>query len=127
MRRLFFFSLSFVLWIGCGSEDPFSLEESVVTQIQPVITRLSPATGTVGDTITLFGAGFSTVAQSNIVSIGGTSLSAESYSLVASPVGSEIESLTVTLPAGVTSGTTSVFVTVFEFTSNSDITFTVTP
>ena len=127
MRRLLFFFLSFVLWIGCGSEDPLSLEESVVTQIQPVVTRLSPVTGTVGDTITLFGAGFSIVAQSNIVSIGGTSLSAESYSLVTNPVGSEIESLTVTLPAGVTSGTASVFVTVFEFTSNSDITFTVTP
>lgn len=113
---------------GCGSgNESTEINSSVATQSLPVITRISPVSGRTGDTITIFGFGFSAQPGINIVSVGTASTTASIYALVNPPTAGEIESLTFTIPTGATTGTHSVFVTVFENTSNANVQLTVNP
>ncbi len=122
--------LSVVLFLalGCGSgqETAADFDATVSTQAPPFINRVNPTSGRAGDTITLFGLGFSTAAAGNIVTAGGAATSAATYALVNPPAGGEIEQLTFTIPTGVGTGAGNVFVTVFENTSNTTA-FTVNP
>ena len=116
------------LLLGCGSTaDPLALPPSVAIQSVPVIKRISPTSGRVGDTLTLFGFGFSTAPGDNIITVGGKATAAETYALVDPPTDGEIEQLTFKVPTGATTGASGVFVTVFELTSNADVQFTVNP
>ena len=111
----------------CGNEDLAPIDPSVATSSLPVITRISPATGAIGTTATIFGYGFSTNPLVNMVSVGGTTTTAATYALVSPPIAGEIESLTFTIPTGAPLGVQPIFVIVFDNTTNTDITFTVTP
>lgn len=102
-------------------------DASVATQTLPFVHRVSPAAAQGGDSITLFGFGFSTEPGNNIIHVEGTTTRAATYALVDPPAEGEIEKLTFTLPAGTSAGSASVFVTVFDFTSNTDVSFTIDP
>ncbi|MBI4125246.1 MAG: IPT/TIG domain-containing protein [Deltaproteobacteria bacterium] len=117
-----------IFLLGCGSSatETAGFDPSVSIQASPFINRSAPTSGRSGDTITLFGFGFSNEAPNNIVTAGGAAATAASYSLVASPTSSEIESLTFTIPTGAATGAGNLFVTVFENTSNA-VSFTVNP
>ena len=120
--------LLFSLILGCGSgSDTAEINASVATQSPPVVTRVNPTSGRADDTITIFGFGFSSQPGINIVSVGATSTTASSYALVDPPAAGEIESLTFTVPSGAAAGANSIFVTVFENTSNTNVQFTVNP
>lgn len=115
------------LFLGCGSSSETNLfDASISTQAFPLINRANPTSGRVGDTITIFGFGFSNGAANNIVTGGGQPTTAATYALVTNPTSSEIEQLTFTIPTGAATGAGNLFVTVFENTSNT-ISFTVNP
>lgn len=92
-----------------------------------MVSRLDPTSGTAGSTATIFGLGFSIIAPTNVVAMGSTGAAADTYSILANPVGSEIESLTFTVPTNLAPGAYDVVVVVHENPSNSDVQFTVTP
>lgn len=102
---------------------------SSTTSSAPIITRINPTTATAGDTVTIFGWGFSAAAELNVVMISGTETlgDAGSWALVANPVGAEIESFTFIVPAGITAGTYPIYVYVAESNqvTNTDITITI--
>ncbi|MDO8527648.1 MAG: IPT/TIG domain-containing protein [Deltaproteobacteria bacterium] len=127
--RFLILTIFSILLVACGSASDTTpgFNASVSTQAPPVILRVSPLSGTAGDTITLFGFGFSSVAAANIVVIGGAGTSAATYALVNPPTNGEAESLTVQVPAGAIVGADGIYVIVFENTSNADVQFTVTP
>lgn len=119
--------LFILLLFGCGSDpETMGLDASISTQAPPFINRIDPASGSVGATVTIFGFGFSNEAPNNIVIVGGTSATASSYSLLANPSSSEIESLTFTIPSGGSTGASDLFVTTFENVSNA-VSFTINP
>lgn len=114
-----------LLMAGCGSSGP-AFNSLVPTQTYPVITRISPtAAVTAGDTVTIFGIGFCSAANLNVVIINGAEALASTYALVAAPVGDEVESLTFTVPTGIVAGTYGIYVDVFNNVSNTDVTITI--
>ena len=108
---------------GGGSGYP----DDVPTQLPPTVASVEPTSGPVGTTITINGFGYSVAAPNDIVIIGDSAVSAESYALVNPPTATEIESLTATVPAGTPLGANSIVVVVYDNASNGDVTFTVTP
>jgi len=116
--------LSFFMFQACG--DGLNFDTTVATGTDPYVHRVDPANGKAGDAVTVYGYGFSSEAASNIISFGSSSVTALGYAL-ANPAEGEIEALTATIPAGVSAGDVTVFVTVFENTSNANITFTINP
>lgn len=102
-------------------------DASVATQLAPLVTRLVPAVGRSGDTISILGLGFSAEPPQNIVLLGGATAVAVTYTLVTPAAGGEIEQLTFTVPAAAAPGATTVTVNTFDRVSNSDVAFTVTP
>lgn len=118
---------SVVLCTACGNSLPLELEESVATQLTPIVSRVVPNTGKAGDSITILGMGFTASAPENIILVGGTTTSAATYALVTPPAAGEIEQLTFTVPATAAVGATTITVTVFDRISNSDVAFTITP
>lgn len=113
---------------GCGSaENGADFDPSVSTDAPPFIHRVNPNTGRAGDTITIFGFGFSNGAGSNVITIGGQGTSATTYTLLNPATDGEVESLTFTIPTGATTGTSAIFVTVFDNTSNANVNVTVNP
>jgi IPT/TIG domain len=115
-----------VLLAACGGSDA-GFQPDVPTSSPPIITRVDPNAGAVGDAVTIFGFGFSTSIPENIVIIGGAATSATSYELLAHPAEGEIEAITATVPDGAEVGEGPIFVQVHGDQSNSDVSFTVTP
>ena len=116
-----------VFFLHCGGDTALALDPSIATGSLPILKRVFPTSGKTGDVVTLFGSGFSADAGFNIVSIGGVTAGASAYGLVDPSTGGEVESLTVTLPTGLSLGAQTIFVIVFDNTSNTDTAFTVTP
>lgn len=115
------------LLVACGNAVPTEFDASVATQLAPIVTRVTPATGRRGDTIAIFGLGFSVEALQNIVLLGGATTVAATYNLANPAAAAEIEQLTFTVPAAAALGATTVTVSTFDRVSNSDVAFTVTP
>jgi hypothetical protein len=84
-------------------------------QIIPAITSFSPASGTVGTSVTITGTNFSTTAASNIVKFNGTSAVVSSASA---------SSLTAVVPSGASTGKITVEVASQTATSATDFTVT---
>lgn len=124
MRRILIIACVLV-FSACGSSAPFS--PNVVTELPPTVSRVDPATGPVGTVIQIFGFGFSVAPPENVVIIGGSGVSAETYDLIVNPTSDEIEVLTATVPTDAALGDSSIVVVVGEHTSNADVMFTVTP
>lgn len=125
MRFLLVFSL--VLLCACGSSSGVGLPSDIPTNSTPVVSRIDPTSGKAGDSITIYGFGFSTSITNNIIIMGNAAVPADSYNLVEPPVADEIEYLTATVPEDAEAGENSVEVLVYDNVSNADITFTVTP
>lgn len=117
----------FLLLSSCGSDSSITFDVSIPSQNAPIVTRVAPANGKAGDVIAVFGVGFSVEASNNVVVFGNISTTATNYGLVAPAAAGEVEQLTVTIPAGATVGANSVYVNVFENTSNTNISFTINP
>lgn len=113
------------LFTACGNVEEFDV--TVPSMLSPYVHRVDPANGGAGDIITIYGWGFSTEPANNIVSFGGASTVATDYGVLATPADGELETLTVTVPAGSAAGDAAVYVTVFDNISNANLTFTITP
>lgn len=114
--------------LSCGSSsDAVDYPSDVSTKSPPIVMSVAPSTGAAGDTITIYGIGFSSVPEFNTVIIGGDAMAATVYDLVPSPTSTAVEFLTAAVPAGAAVGVNSILVLVHESPSNADITFTVTP
>lgn len=128
MRIVVWIFLLSTLLTGCGSSsNTIDLDPSVATDLPTVLHRVDPATAHAGDTITLFGFGFSVAAAENLLVVGDTSAAANTYSLLATPATDELESLTVTLPTSLTPGDYALTLFVHETQSNDTVTLTITP
>lgn len=112
---------------GTGSPDGLPTDSSVVSGVSPIVISVAPISGKVGDTITISGVGFSANAPANIVSVGNAATQAASWALLNPPANGAVESIAFTVPSGAATGSSGIFVTVFELTSNADVQFTVTP
>ncbi|PIR25299.1 MAG: hypothetical protein COX62_00605 [Deltaproteobacteria bacterium CG_4_10_14_0_2_um_filter_43_8] len=124
--KLFSFFLFALFLSHCGSGSS-EFDADISTESFPIVSRIDPENASIGDTITIYGLGFSLVPSNNVVVIGEISATAESYSLVDPAVGTEVEALTVTVPADASVGENSVTVLVGSNLSNSDILLTVDP
>ena len=118
--------LLFLLCFSCGGES-LQFDVTIPSQTEPYIHRVDPSNGQPGDTVIVYGFGFSIITSNNIVSFGDTSITASAYSLLADPSDGEIELLTIEVPSGVSVGSSAIYITVFENTSNADISFTINP
>ena len=127
MKRGFLLVFFLLFASSCGSDLLDDFDPTVPTQMTPYISYIDPANGSVGDTVEIHGFGFSTEAASNVVVFGNVSAFAASYELVAAGISDDIEAITVTIPPGAAVGINDVSVTVFDNTSNANITFTVDP
>ncbi len=114
-----------LLLTSCAGSDGF--EPDVPTDSPPIVIRVDPNAGRVGDQIQIFGFGFTTSIPENIVIIGGAATSGLSYRLLEPPVDDEIEAITCTVPEGAALGEGPIFVQVHGNQSNSDVSFTVVP
>ena len=107
---IFILSLSFfLLWSSCSEKD----DPSNPIIPTPTLTGFSPTSGTVGTTITLTGTNFSTTAASNVVKFNGTT---------ATVTAATATSLTVSVPAGSSTGKITVEVDNQVATSTTDFT-----
>lgn len=113
--------------VGCGSGGGDAFDSSVQLQVTPVVTRTAPTSAAVGDTVNIFGAGFSAVPGYNVIIIDGVETLANTYALAPAPSGAEVEQITFVVPAGVSVGTHTVLVYVVDNPSNANITITITP
>ena len=110
--------------VSCGSVSQI-FDTTVPTQVDPYINRIAPVTATAGNMVTIFGFGFSEVPELNVVIVGGAAVVADTYSLLGTPVAGEIETLTFTVPAGLTVGANSIYVDVLDNVSNTSISITI--
>ena len=122
----YLFLIVMLTFVGCGGVGDF-LDSSVPSQTDPIITRIAPTAARAGDVVTIFGIGFSAAAPLNIIVIGSVEVAADSYTLLAAPTGSEVESITFTVPAGLTVGFSSIYVVVIDNPSNENLTITINP
>jgi hypothetical protein len=99
------------IYVKVGNETGKSATDFAVL---PAITGFSPASGTVGTTVTITGTGFGTAADNTIVAFNGTS---------AAIGGTTSTQLVVTVPTGATTG--QIAVTVNGLTASSPSAFTV--
>lgn len=126
MRRLGISLVLVLALVSCGSpSDPYGPD--IPTNSPPYVSRIEPNSGRAGDTVTIFGFGFSVAVPENIVIIGGAATSATTYTLLSNITGDEIESLTAVVPNDAQAGEGAIYVQVHENVSNADVSFTVTP
>lgn len=125
LARTFIILLLFIA--ACGGGSGVDYDSTVVTDSPPYVNRLDPAVANRGDTVTIFGFGFSYVPEYNIISLADIAVVAASHSFLATPVQNEIESLTFVVPSNINFGDYNIVVTVLSNPSNSNITLTVNP
>jgi hypothetical protein len=128
IRTLRAFGLGIVLCSlsACGVGD-LGIEGTVPTDTFPIVMRVSPDSGAAGETITVFGVGYSIIPNENILFLGEGASAATSYGLVTNGEPGEAEQLTFPVPAESLPGDQAVVVLVNENTSNADLSFTVLP
>lgn len=119
-RFLIIVAILATLTAACGSGGGYSSD--IPTGTPPIVARVDPTAASIGDEITIFGIGFSSATPKNIVIIGAGSTSATAYNLLADPTGDEVESITATVPIGVTAGSNSIVLVVDGNVSNADVT-----
>ncbi len=111
--------------VACGSGVDY--DSTVTTESPPYVNRIDPSAANRGDTITVYGFGFSFVPEYNIISLGDIAIVASSHDFLAAPVENEIESLTFVVPSNINFGDYGIVITVLGNTSNSNVTLTVNP
>ena len=113
--------------VSCGNASSNYFGPNIPTGTTPIISRVDPNFGSAGDEITIFGLGYSIAFPENIIIIGGAATTATSYRLLSNPTSSEIEALTAIVPADAQLGEGPIYVLVDASSSNTDVSFTVTP
>jgi len=127
MRRWIILACTIAVTAGCGTVSSDVFDPTVPTQMPPYISRIEPANGAAGAAIEIHGFGFSAEPANNVVVFGSVPAFASNYVLVAGGASDDVEAITVTVPAGAIVGINDVSVTVFDNTSNANLTFTVNP
>ncbi len=127
MFRLPLFLLCVGIVIGCGTETQSSFDSHIPSGAPPIVERVDPTSAAAGETVTLFGVGFSIIAAENILHIGETAVSATEYGVVDEPVGAEVEQLDFELPEELSAGDYDIFLSVLSTPSNADQSLTITP
>lgn len=122
MKRTLEMIFVLMLLAGCAGSSDFA--SNVQIDSPPVISRISPTTAKAGDTVTIFGFGFSSAPAVNLVSLESAITPAASYNLLQNPTSTEIESLTFVVPA-MPAGTFGVMVMVGDDVSNSNVVITI--
>ncbi len=115
---------------GCGdltSATSVGFPPDVVTEVPPVISSVTPATGPVGTVVTISGIGFSNIPPNNTIIMDNSSTVATDHSYLAVPTSTDFETLTFTVPNDAPLGATPVVVSVGAYASDDNIIFTVTP
>ncbi len=115
-----------MLAASCGGTSS-DYNPNVPTNSPPIVSRVDPSAGSVGDEISIFGLGFSIAYPEDIVVVGGAATSATSYRLLDNPTANEIEAITFTVPADAALGEGPIYVQVDGNSSNVDVSFTVIP
>lgn len=119
MRKLLILIITVTLFtLSCGGRNGLDFDASIATQSYPIISRVDPATGTAGDTITIFGFGFSSAGELNTVVLGDNAIVAQNYALLDPPVDDEIEQIDFVIPTGLTADTVDLSLLVLENVSN---------
>jgi len=123
--RKYFIGIILLLLSACGgsgTDNSFLNTDSP----QPLVIAAVPASAKPGATIQIQGVGFSPVVNENVILVGGTSSTAASFSLVASPAAASgaSDQISFVLPSQVQVGQSKLTVLVAENPSNA-ITFTV--
>jgi hypothetical protein len=126
VRRIFIVMTCIFALSACGGAGPVYYDD-VPTGSSPIVSRVDPASGPVGTTVTIYGLGFSFEAPTNVVTMGTEGVAAESYNILAAPTDAEIETITFMVPAGLAPGTYPVVVVVHDAASDTAVSFTVTP
>lgn len=120
-------ALGLLASFACGDPSTIVVDSNVPTASLPLIARIAPTSGSVGSTVSLFGLGFSVAPEENIIFVGTSATSANTYTLTGGGNPAEIEEITFTVPGDLVGGTYSVFVEVLGNPSNADMSFAVTP
>lgn len=121
------FAIAVMLLVASCGDTSIGFAPDVPTDSPPIVSRVDPNSGSVGDEITIFGLGFTVSVPENIVIIGDAAASATSYRLLSNPTSTEIEAITADVPIGAQQGEGPVVVLVHENVSNADVSFTVMP
>ena len=123
-KRSLFLLSTLLLLISCGGSDGEVANQALIPSgaSSPLLTKTDPSSGPKAAPIKLFGNGFSSVAQANIITLGGASTLASTYSV--GPDAEEV--LTFDVPQDVDPGEEELLVIVNGRPSNS-LKFTVTP
>ena len=115
-----------LLVASCGGSTT-GYAPDVPTNSPPIVSRVDPNSGGPGSEVTIFGFGYTISVPENIVVIGGVATNATSYRLLSNPTSTEIEAITVDVPANANVGEGPIYVIIYDNVSNADVSFTVTP
>ena len=113
--------------LSCGGSGADPYPNDVPTHSPPLVTRIDPAIASAGDTITIYGLGYSIIPEYNLVTFGSISAVADSYDFLDPPSDGEFEIITVVIPDDADPGINPVMVTVHQTTSNDDVSISITP
>ena len=127
MRKLLL-CLCLLTLANCGSASG-EFSDNVPTGSIPVLSRAVPSSAHLGDTVTLYGYGFSIVSTENLVILGDLEIPAEDYQFIDASLAEigELESLSFTIPFDATLGEQTLTLTVLDNDSSNSLSFTVRP
>lgn len=127
MRR-FITGFCFLVLTACGGASG-EFSDNVPTGSVPFLSRAIPSSMSLGDSVTIFGYGFSIVPEENLVILGDLEIVAEDYELLDPSVAEdgEIESISFTVPSDASLGAQTLTVTVLDNDSSNSLNVTVTP
>lgn len=117
-----------LLLSACGAASG-EFSDNVPTGSAPFLSRAVPEPMSFGDSVTIFGYGFSIVPEENLVILGDLEIPAEDYELVdpAFAQTGEIESITFTVPLDASLGVQTLTVTVLDNDSSNSLNITLQP
>ncbi|OQA62056.1 MAG: hypothetical protein BWY40_00308 [bacterium ADurb.Bin270] len=116
-----------MLIASCGGSGLDPYPNDVPTHSPPLITRIDSESASPGDTVTIYGLGYSIIPAYNLVTFGSVSAVADSYDFIDPGSDGEFEILTVVIPDDVEAGINPVMVTVHRITSNDDVSIDIIP
>ncbi len=120
-------TLFIILIASCGGSGSDPYPNDVPTHAPPLVTRIDPDSASPGDTVTIYGLGYSIIPEYNLITFGSVSAVADSYDFLDPPGDGEFEIITVVIPDDVEVGINPVMVTVHQTTSNDDVSIDIIP
>lgn len=130
MKKSFFlFIITFVL-SACGSD--LGYPSAIATQSAPALLQIIPTSAAPGDTVAVYGLGFSVIPAANVLFLGETEIAASAYALNEDDALEAPEVLSFVLPDDIVADdyTVSLFVNYDNgngVSTSSNLNLTVTP